>query len=90
MIRSSGSEGVRRSWLLATCFVLCGILALSAAPATFVQPAFADGESCNAETPCPEGYHCCGGSCCSNDYYCCTVEGEGDACKTCPCDCGCG
>lgn len=72
-------------WLLAVCCVSLGLVALGATPPTLVQPVYADGESCGPYSPCPEGYHCCGGSCCPDDYNCCD-----DICKVCPCDCQCG
>jgi len=90
MFANDRSVAGKRSWLLAACLMALGVLALVAAPAVFVPPAYAQGPtSCNEETPCPSGYTCCGGSCCDDSYYCCTVAGQGDACKICPCDCGC-
>lgn len=84
-------EAGKRSWLLSAVLVTSGLVALAAAPSVFVVPAYAQGPTyCNEETPCPEGYQCCGGSCCDDSYYCCTQGTDGDACRQCPCDCDCG
>ena len=78
---------VNVQWVLVASCLTLGFLAVEATPPGLAQPAFADGESCDTENPCPEGSHCCAGSCCPDDYYCCyNVDAQADVCQECPCE----